>query len=235
MPEPKQPDGPRTGLGVDRSGGPVVDPTENVAKLNEASNKRQDDLRDASDRFNAAALSHVKELAKLRDEHYKEIRDSEAKRGDSVRRVDVEATKTEWERAQQAIQTLASQTTVNAENLRNALNSTAVSMAKQVSDTAIATAKQTADSFGEITTRIAALEKAYYEGKGKEAVSDPMMAELVSEMKILRESRNVTAGKGEGVSNTWAIIGAVLGTLAGIALVGIGIVGIVMGLQSKLP
>lgn len=190
----------RQGIGVDSEGGSVVDPTENVKALSEAANKRQDDLRNASDRLHIsetrrleAEVEHVKELAQIREAHAKEMRAAEGGRLDSIRQVDVTAVKTEADRALAAIQTLAATTATNAENLRNALNTTATTIAKSTSDTV-----------SQITERIAALEKSSYEGLGKQRIADPMMVEVMAEMKLMRGT------KSEGIDKTWGIIAVVV-------------------------
>lgn len=187
----------------------MIDPTENVISLTEAANKRQDDLREMNNSRIDAELKHLSEMASLRAEHQKEIAVLESTRLNAIRQVDVLAVNTAADRAAAAIQALASTTASNAENLRNALTTTA---------TAIAT--QTAGSFSAITERVAALEKSSYEGKGKERMADPMMAEMLAEMKSLRESRASVVGKSEGVSASWVLlIGVVvlISTLLGIA------------------
>jgi len=212
--EPRQHGGDRTGLGVDARGDPVIDPTENVMSLVEASNKRQDDLREMHNRLTAAevkrldaALAHVKEMQELRADHSKEIGALESNRLNAIRQVDVLAVNTAADRAAAAIQALAATTTTNAENLRNALNSTATTIATQTANTVAA-----------MTERIAALEKSMYEGKGKAGVSDPMMAELTAEIKSLRESRSTTTGQGQGASNLWGWIVGAAGLLIAAAI-----------------
>jgi hypothetical protein len=123
--------------------------------------------------------------------------------------VDVLAVNTAYDRAAATIQTLAVTTTANAENLRNALNTTAATIAAQWANTVAG-----------ITERLAALEMSSYEGKGKQSFADPMMAELVAEMKNLREVRATGAGKIEGISASWGVL---LGAVALIAtLISIG-------------
>lgn len=171
-----------SGLGVDVYGDPAFDPSENVKALNEAANKRQDDLREAHNalmdseirRLDAEA-GHLKEISALREHHAKEIRAAETERLNSIRQVDVTAVRTEADRALAAIQTLAATTATNAENLRNALNATAATIAKSTSDTV-----------QQITERIAALEKSSYEGVGKQRLADPMMAELLTKVEMMR-------------------------------------------------
>ncbi len=197
------------GPAVDAQGVPAIDPTENVKALTEAANLRQDDLRDLNNRRIDAELAHLHFVSDLRATHMKEIRELESRRLDAIRQVDVTAVKTEADRALAAIQALAATTATNAENLRTALQNTAQTIAKQTSDTV-----------QQITERIAALEKSSYEGAGKQAVADPMMAELVTTMKSLREGRATDAGKSEGYGNVKtavlfviAIVGFVLGAL----------------------
>ena len=55
-------DGPKTGLGIDSSGGPVVDPTKNVLDLVKAAMERQDDLRSADKELFFKAINDLKEL-----------------------------------------------------------------------------------------------------------------------------------------------------------------------------
>jgi hypothetical protein len=206
------------GVGVDSEGNPVVDPTANVIALNEAANQRQDDLRelnntriDAEIRRIDSEIAHVREMATLRAEHGKELASLESSRVNAIRQVDVLAVSTAADRAQTAINTLANATTVNAENLRNALASTASAIAAQHSATVTG-----------ITERIAALEKASYEGRGKQTMTDPMLADLVLEMKKMTANGFTHAGKSQGISMAAAVGLAVLGaigTLSGIASV----------------
>ncbi len=190
------------GLGVDFQGGPVIDPTANVMSLVEASNRRQDDLREANSK-------HTEAIASLRAEHSKDIASLESARLDSIRRVDQLAVTTAADRALAAIQTLAATTNTNAENLRNALNTTATTIATQ-----------TANTVNSITERISMLEKSSYEGKGKQAVSDPMMIDLMAKMNSLIQAQATGTGKSAGSAAMWGYVAAGFGfflTLLGIA------------------
>ena len=73
-----------TGLGVDASGGPVIDPTENVLAVIESAVKRQDDLREAE-------MRRVNQIEALRAEYQEKLALAEAKRIDAIRAVDVAA------------------------------------------------------------------------------------------------------------------------------------------------
>jgi len=202
------------GVAVDSFGGGVVDPTANVIALSAASNLRQDDLREETNKRIDTELACVKELsqlrsahlaqlAELRAEHAKEIRDSETNRLNAIRQVDVLAVNTAADRALAAIQTLAATTTANADTLRAMVASTASTIATQTTATVQA-----------ITERLAALEKSSYEGKGKQAVADPMLTEMVAELKALRVSQNLTAGKAEGLSAGWGLLLGAVGLIS---------------------
>ena len=141
----------------------------------------------------------------LRAEHSKEIRQSESDRLDKIRQVDVLAGNTAADRALVAIQTLAATTTANAETLRSLVSSTATTVAAQT-QAAMAT----------VTERIAALEKSSYEGKGRSTATDPMMSELLIEVKGLRESRATGSGKTAGISWAGAAIAGAVSLLVGL-------------------
>jgi len=196
------------GIGVDAAGGAVIDPTANVIALSQAATKRQDDLREAERRYFDAQLAHVREIGRLRAEHQRALDAAETNRLDSIRQVDQQNVNTAAERALAAIHTLAATTQTNAENLRNALNSTATALATQNSA-----------SVASITERIAALEKSSYEGKGRQSFADPQIDMLMTEMRKLSAAGSASVGKSAGVSMVAA------GIMGGVALVG-GILGI---------
>jgi hypothetical protein len=180
-----------------------VDPTPNVVALTEAANQRQDDLRVETNRRIDTEIINLREVGTLRALHAKEMNAAEANRLNSIRTVDIAAVNTAAERSLAAINTLAAQTASNAENLRNALNTTATTIATQWTNTVAG-----------INERLSALERSSYEGKGKQAVVDPQVAELVLEMRSLRESRAGTTGKNEGISVSWGVLLAVATLIA---------------------
>lgn len=193
------------GVALDSFGDAVIDPTKNVSDLFESTSRRQDDLRAAAERLTKAEIDHLKEISALRAEYDKELRAAEGKRIDAIRQVDITAVSTAGERAQQAIQALAVTTAANAENLRNALTATATTIATQLANTVAG-----------LTERIAALEKSSYEGVGKQRVADPMIQELVAEMKSVRTLQSAGAGKSAGIGFTGALIVAVIAGVAGL-------------------
>jgi len=208
-PKPKR---STNGIGVDAHGGPVIDPTANVLSLVDAAVKRLDDLAEADRRSNHLEHEHVREIATLRASHEKELRDMEAFRLNAIRQVDQLAVSTAADRALQAIQALAATTASNADNLRNALASTATTIATQT------TAANAA-----MTERIAALEKSSYLGAGRSGVSDPMLTELMLEVRKLSSREDTSSGKGQGINLAWGVL---IGT-AGLIMTVLGIAAIV--------
>lgn len=136
------------GPGVDASGRPVVDPTQNVLDLVEAAIKRQDDLRNAESR-------HVREIAGLRAEYTAELRKAETARIDAIRAVDVSAVNRAAEVSAQQATALASQVAISAETLR-----TQVAAAATAANVALAAALEP------IQKDIADLRRAQYEAQG---------------------------------------------------------------------
>jgi hypothetical protein len=236
---------PGSGIGIDADGYPVIDPTENVRELFEAGATRQDDLRLAERRLQEEKIARVegdmralqREVA-LRAEHQKDLDTLEAKRLDAVRSVDQLAVKTEADRSAAAITALANAAATTAETLRSAVNTSATNLATQLDRTVTA-----------ITERIAALEKSSYTGAGKQAVADPMMEQLIGEMRNLTAQRaadlgkaavvdprlaelmadvrsntarlQAGAGKSEGMSDLWKLIIAAVGLLVALNALGL--------------
>lgn len=68
-----------------------------------------------------------------------------------------------------------------------------------------------------VTERIAALEKSSYEGVGKQKLADPMMVELVAEMKRMAQTQATGGGKSEGIKDVWGWLVGAFGIGAAIA------------------
>lgn len=188
---------------IGKNGAPVIDPTANVMSLVEASVQRQDDLR-------AAESRRVDEQANLRAEHAKELSIAESKRIDAIRAVDVNAVAVASERATAQAAVLATQVTASADALRALVSTTATTMATA------------AEKFSaQLTERLALLERAQYESKGRSGVSDPMMAELVAEVKKLSAAGVAGPAKSAGAQAMWGYIVGGLGFVA--MLLGIAI------------
>lgn len=137
------------GPGVDATGQPVKDPTENVKELQEASIRRIDDIAELRS-------THAEGMAKLREEHARELRRVETERINAIlssnddkvqRAAEVQAT--------QAL-TLATQVTTSAEALRASQTAAAIA-----SDTKLLTALEP------IQKRIDDLSRSQYEAAGQ--------------------------------------------------------------------
>ena len=175
---------------------PLIDPTINVQHLLDQAVTRQDDLR-------LAEKCRVDEQLALRAHYEGLLRDSEAKRIDAIRVVDVNAVSVAAERSAAQAQVLANQVSASADTLRALVSSTASTVAQQLAQV------QT-----QFSDRIAILERAQYEGKGKESISDPMMVSLLSEVKAMREANSQNSGKGIGMNALWGYIIGGAGLLA---------------------
>lgn len=184
-----------------------ADPTANVQNIVSEVVKRIDDLREAEtrrlDQRFESGEAHTKELMQLRAEHANDLREAEAKRIDAIRVVDINAVAVANEKATAQATVLANQVSTSAETLRTL-----------VATTATTTATQLDQLTKQLTDRIALLEKALYEGKGKEGVTDPQIAQLLIEMKTSRENSSQGTGKSQGASSTIIYIVMAIGAIS---------------------
>jgi hypothetical protein len=198
-----------------------VDPTANVLALVEAAVQRINDLQDAAtlrieslreldnkriDELRIAEARRLDEQATLRENYHDKLSLAESKRIDAIRAVDVAAVAVASERATAQATVLASQVSTSAEALRTL-----------VATTASTTNAQQTTAWQQFTDRLTALERAQYEGKGKSAIADPQIQELVTEMKSLRESRSTITGKDEGAVTSKANLRANIATAIAVA------------------
>lgn len=193
-----------TGIPVDRSGGPTIDPTSNVLALVEASTKRQDDLRAAAKELSDVKHNHSKEICDLMARHQSALDEKESERLDSIRKVDREDVNKTAAAALDAIRTLAATTATTADTLRT-----------QVATVAQAAANQRAIDTGETNKRLSALELGASERTGKQAFSDPMMEQLKLRMDTLLQQNSTSTGKTAGSSALWAYVVGAIGALVG--------------------
>jgi len=195
-----------TGLAVDQSGGPTVDPTQNVKDLSVAANKRQDDLREAFSDWVKSEIKNIKKLVKRDAEHQKELNAKESSRLDSIRQVDEVNKTTAQAQNNLAIATLAKQTT----DLQTTLQTQVASAANAVE------ARRQAD-MAEVNKRVSALELALSASTGRSTATDPMTVTLLAEVKALREANSTRTGFDAGKA---AVIAAALAAGGGgVALV----------------
>jgi hypothetical protein len=224
-----------TGLGVDPSGGPVIDPTQNVTDLVKAGQRRADDLREADRVLADTRNQHVKELIAIqgsiaelratfnekieavRAAHAKEMRVAEKDRIDAIRTVDVAAAAASATKYGEQAGVLATQLVATAEALRNQVAAAAETQRNLVATTATAAATALGQVIAPIVADIAAIKSQLAEGKGKQTYTDPLMADMLAQMKILNGT------KSEGISSVGTFV---MGTLLAISLlvsIGLGI------------
>lgn len=190
------------------------DPTENVRELVAAETRRLDDLRDAAELLSRVKHEHSRELIRIDADHAKEMREIETKRLDAIRAVDVSAASV-----------IANQVSATAEALRALVSTTATTLAAQSTAT-----------FNQLSERIASLERSSYEGSGKSAVADPMMARMTETMEALR--LNMAEGQGgkdsrsEGRSNVGMWVGVGGAFFAFLMLAAVIIIAVLRGTGS---
>jgi hypothetical protein len=179
-----------------RSGISDNDPTKNVLELVAESSRRTDDLR--------ISESHrIDDIMRLHVEFSEKLSLAESKRIDALRAVDVSAVALANERAITQASVLANQVASSADALR-----------ALVSQTATVMAQQTQNLTTQFTDRLLSLEKSQYENKGKSGLVDPMLSEMVTEIRALRDAKAVSQGTVSGISSSWAILLAVIGLAA---------------------
>lgn len=225
--------GSSIGPSVDRVGAPVIDPTRNVLDLVKALEKRMEEVKGLTDKnidtrftsmeklielenqiaklnydHNADNIRQNTASIELRAQYQAKLDDKETARVDAIQAVSQAAVKTEADRAQQAVTTLATAQAATAETLRAAVNTTATNIALQLDRTTSA-----------IVDRIAQLEKAQYTGAGRAGVADPQVEALRADVARLTSTYAQGAGKTEGVGLSWQVL---------VAVVGIGIAVVVM-------
>jgi hypothetical protein len=206
---------------TDAAGKPVYDPTANVIALNEASVKRVDDLMAAESRRVADVLAlteklneeravHLQDVAELREKHRidrdalvsdysAQLKRAEAGRIDSIRQVDREEVAKTAAANQLATAALDATTKQLAATLQQQVGT--VAQAAEARQSTFAT---------EVNKRLSALELSSSEGKGRQIVADPALAEAMSDMKRLLTLQATGSGKAAGVSGVWlAVVGAV--------------------------
>ena len=184
------------------------DPTYNVLKLVDKAVERLDDLRRADRHSNKEMIALNKEIIALHISYWEKLRLSdeklslaESKRIDAIRAVDVGAVAIASERSNQQASVLANQVAASADTLRSLVATTAATVATQF---------QTVTN--QLMEKIALLEKSQYVGIGKERITDPIMTELLSEVKSLRGSRSTVEGAGAMVTKFigWLIAAAAI-------------------------
>lgn len=215
-PARRKPANPRpSGLGVDASGAPVIDPTANVISLVESQVLRADDLRDMTslwaerlrvsdskrlDDLRAAESRRVDEQMHMRSNFEDRLASKESSRVDAFRDADRQDADRRSSEAQAAIVALA--TSTNA--LKDALQ-------KQTADIAVAVEVRQQAYSSEVNKRLASLESSQSEGRGSSKVTDPQTEKMAAAIETLALSQRSAASKTEGSDKTWAAVVTIIG------------------------
>lgn len=195
----------------------AVDPSENVKALNEAAQKRQDDLRAAEGVLNEVRYATLKEMIALRADYEDKLRRAEASRLDAIRLVDTTNLSVDRERAAataQALQkkgddsalVLSAAVVKSADDVRNIVKTTADEQARNLATQLGGIQAQ----FTDIGKRLTLLEQTGAEGIGKQKFQDPVQAALVEEVRKLSRLQGDAAGAGVGRGEILAGLAIVL-------------------------
>ena len=195
---------------------PRIDPTANVIALVEANAKAQAELRVADSKFNDAQTTHIKDIGDLRAKHAETLRVSDLEGLAKTRQVDVLAGAASAAALATAVQTLANTSDRNAETLRNLVNATAQTTAKETADRAAVLSAQTDSLLKDINARIAELQKSTYQGVGKSSVSDPASERLAQSVEKLIAANALGSGEKKGGKDT---VNWIFATIAAIAVI----------------
>lgn len=197
------------GLGVDATGGPVVDPTENVLALVDVEKEHAKELRMSDKELSNARYDALKERLTLLSTHIVQFQDG--MRDAETRRVDQLAT--------------------TRQDFQNTIRDM---LAESVRTTSTLVSTQLVQIQATFDTRVSKLEAGAFTQAGKSSVSDPATADALTKMAAavgsLGSARDMTAGAGQGSDKTWAIMGAV----AALILTAIGIT-ITVVITSRAP
>jgi hypothetical protein len=240
------------GIPVDSRGGATIDPTKNVLDLVEASIRRQDDLRRATEELlkdkiaennekSALRLQMMEQRlaevvlrldseAKLRAEFSKEIAATEKARVDAIRQVDKTAVDQTASAALQTAANLAKTQTDSAGVLSTQVSTSAEALRNLVATTAAESNRNIQQQFTTLGTRVAALEQGSATLGGERKFSDPAVASLAEQVRVLVRQQADTGGAAAGSSATWAIMIAI----GGLVLLGLGVIFAFISLSRKV-
>lgn len=206
----------------------IVDPTKNVLDLVDAAVQRIDNLSelqaqllDEKIRRMEREWIHLDEIGKLREQHNREMRDSESRRVDANRSTDLAAVGTNAAQSLAAVNVLAETARSTAETLRT-----------QAANMASAAATATDRLVTPLAERLAALEKIINIGQGRSAGPDPQMAEMSQMMQKLLLQNTRGTGRGEGLNLAWVLLLGAVGLLGTLVVIVSTVIGAVLWISS---
>lgn len=158
---------PPTGVAVDRTGGPVVDPTQNVRELVDAESKYQDGMRTALGTLIDTKIAGIENIVKILSDsivaYQNSQRDAETKRIDQL-----------------------------AETRQEFQNTIRDMLAESVRTTSNLVSTQLVQIQATFDTRVTKLEAGAFTQAGKSSVQDPATADALSRMAAAIASFSTT-------------------------------------------
>jgi hypothetical protein len=203
-----------SGRGVDSSGGPVIDPTENVLALVQVEKEHAQELRAADQRLNEELRQADYRLNRAVFEG--EVRYQDGMRNaESRRQNDIITLKQTYDDKVSAI--LTAQVTTTSDLISTQLDKVTDNLSKQIS----AAADQARTLMGTLSDRIGTLEQSRWEVAGRASVQDPATAaalkKLNSTINGLGTSRDEGRGATVGADRMWVVVAIVIAGIAAAA------------------
>jgi hypothetical protein len=192
-----------TGIGIDASGGPVIDPTENVLALVDVEK------------------DHQKELDILYEQHIADLRIADTRRQDDLR-----AAESNHRDKQDALKERYDEKIFNIQTVQVKTTSDLISaqLAKETQSLANrqdAASVQQQSLIATLSDRIGKLEQERWTVSGKSSVSDPATSDAITKMaasiQALTESKKQGEGVGIGRGEVIAWVFGIVGGFAAIA------------------
>jgi hypothetical protein len=185
------------GIGVDSSGGPVIDPTQNVRELVLAESKYQDAMREASNKQFETAITGIRDNIQLLADGI--VTYQNAQRDSETRRID--------------------QLAQNRQEFQNTIRDM---LAESVRTTSTLVSTQLVQIQATFDTRVSKLEAFQFTQAGRTSVSDPATADALTRMaaavQALSESKSEVSGRGMGQDKIIAYLMAAAGFAVALAM-----------------
>jgi len=214
--------GGKSGIPVDASGRPTVDPTKNVLDLVAAAISRQDDLRD----LEIKRLDALREIQVIRIDS---LREAESKLQHTINDFQIRLTMAETRRIDdlavlrqtydvRAADNLSVQVKTTSDLISTQLDKQTGALSQQIRDGNDAFTGQIRSITESLGARIADLEKFRWEVGGRTSVTDPAALQTAAALAKL------TGTKEEGRSSVWAAIISIIVATASVA----GVIGFII-------
>lgn len=227
---------------VDAKGQQAVDPTKNVEALVKALEEKTKELREADIRLIQSKLDSANLASELRSKNVAETTESNFRRVDEIERlradlneklakaeterinalrlVDVSAAADLQRRTSEGATALNTQTTQLANDLRTSTNLLADNLRTLVNNTAAAQLAAQKQDKDETSKRLATIEQALSEGRGKQQFQDPALIEMKAQMQVVTQQLANKSGSDKGQSDAifYVLAALALGVPVGLAI-----------------